>query len=209
MKLTQSIYLTVVVFALTACAAPVMPAFVTAPEPPLEWKVLLEKKVGCPDTTGTYELTPTVAILQNDSEWSFSNGKWYDYLMLIPFDRVTAETSTRDGNSLVYSSDRLLFESNEEGDKLWIVSPFRNNKKLMTHVFSEAENDYKCQVGNLVFPESKIQGGTEGVYLNGKIYRQATITSDGDLLFYEQVQSHKTIHRYYLFKMKNSKNSLG
>jgi hypothetical protein len=209
MKLTHSIYLTVVVIVLTACAAPVLPAFVTAPEPPLEWNVLLEKKVGCPDATGEYELTPTVAILQNDREWSFSIGKWYDYLMLIPFDRVTADKSTRGGNSLAYSPGSLLFESNEEGDKLWIVSPYRNSEKFMTHLFSEAENDYKCQVGNLVFPESKIQGGTEGAYLNGKIYRQATITSAGDLLFYEQVQSHKTIHRYYLFKRKNSKNSLG
>ncbi len=106
MKNTLSVYMIIVV-ALTGCAAPILPAFVTAPEPPLEWKVLLEKKVGCPDVTGEYELTPTVAILQNDSEWSFSNGKWYDYLMLIPFDRVTADKSTRDGNSLAYSPGSL------------------------------------------------------------------------------------------------------
>jgi hypothetical protein len=208
MKNTLSIYLTVVT-ALTGCATPILPAFVTAPTPPLEWKVLLEKKAGCPDVTGEYELTPTVAVLQNDSEWSFSKGNWYDYLLLIPFDRVTADKSTRGENSLAYSAGSLLFESIQGGDKLWVVSPEKNTEKFVTHVFRQTENDYQCQAGNLVFPEFKIQGGTEGAYLNGKIYRQATITSDGDLLFYEQVQSHKTIHGYYLFKLKNNKDSLG
>jgi hypothetical protein len=208
MKNTLSVYMIIVV-ALTGCAAPILPAFVTAPAPPLEWKVLLEKKVGCPDATGKYESTPKVAVLQNNSEWNFSNGNWYDYLLLIPFDRVTAEKSTRVGSSLAYSPDSLLIESNEEGNTLRVVSPDKNNEKFETHVFSKAENDYQCQAGNLVFPEFRIQGGTEGGFLNGKIYRQATITSAGDLLFYEQIQSHKVIHKYYLFKRKNSKNSLG
>ena len=209
MKHTQGVYLTAVVFALTACAAPVLPAFVTVPEPPLEWNVLLEKQVGCPDATGEYELTPTVAILQNDSEWSFSNGKWYYYLSLIPFNRVNAENFIHRENSLEYTPGSLLFESNEEGDTLRVVSPDKNNENFRIHVFSKAENDYQCQAGNLVFPEFQIQGGTEGGFLNGKIHRQATITSAGDLLFYEQVQSHEVIHRYYLFKMKNSQDSLG
>jgi hypothetical protein len=208
MKLTQSIYLTVVVIALTTCAAPVLPAFVTAPEPPLEWKVLLENRVGCPNATGEYELTPKVAVLQNDSEWSFSNGKWYYYLSLISFNRVNGEKFIRRENSLEYTPGSLLVESNKEGDTFRVVSPDKNNENFRIHVFSKAENDYKCQAGNLVFPESQIQGGTEGGFVNEKIYRQATITSAGDLLFYEQIQSHKVIHRYYLFKRKNSKGSL-
>ena len=208
MKNTLSVYLTIVV-ALTGCAAPILPAFVTAPAPPLEWKVLLEKKIGCPDATGQYESTPKVAVLQNNSEWSFSNGNWYDYLLLMPFDRVTAKKTTRVGNSLESSPGSLSIDLYEEGDSLQVVSPDKNNEKFRTHVFSKAENDYQCQAGNLVFPEFQIQGGTEGAFLNGKIYRQATITSAGDLLFYEQIQSHKTIHRYYLFKMKNSQDSQG
>jgi hypothetical protein len=204
MKNTLSIYLTVIVIVLTGCAAPILPAFVTAPEPPLEWKVLLENRVGCPNATGEYELTPKVAVLQNDSEWSFSNGKWYYYLSLIPFNRVNGEKYIRRENSLAYSPGSLLIESNEEVNTLRIVSPDKNNEKFMTHVFSKAENDYECQAGNLVFPVFQIQGGSEGGYINGKIYRQATITSAGDLLFYEQIQSHKVIHRYYLFELKNS-----
>jgi hypothetical protein len=208
MKNTLSIYLTVVI-ALTGCATPILPAFVTAPTPPLEWKVLLEKKVGCPDTTGKYESTPKVAILQNDSEWSFSHGKWYYYLSLFPFNRVHAEKIIRREKSLAYTPGSLLVESNKEGDTLRVVSPDKNNEIFRIHVFSKADNDYKCQAGNLVFPVFQIQGGSEGGYINGKIYRQATITSAGDLLFYEQIQSHKSIHRYYLFKKKNTQGSQG
>ena len=209
MKNTQSICLAVVVFALSGCAAPVLPAFVAAPDPPLGWKIVFEKKVGCPDTTGEYELTPRIAVLQNDGMWTISNGNWYDYLLLIPFNRVTGDKWTPDGNSLVYSPDRILIESNDEGNILRIVSPDKYNENFVTHVFSKDENDYKCQAGNLVFPEFQIQGGSEGSFLSGKIYRQATKTSAGDLLFYEQVQSHEVIHRYYLFKMKNSQDALG
>ena len=209
MNNTQSIYLAVIVFALSGCATPVLPEFVAAPEPPLDWKVVREKKVGCPDATGEYELTPKIAVLQNNGIWTISNGNWYDYLLLIPFNRVTADKWTPGENSLVYSPDTLLFESNDDGGTLRIVSPDKNNENFVTHVFSKDEYDYKCQAGNLVFPEFQIQGGSEGSFLSGKIYRQATKTSAGDLLFYEQVQSHEAIHRYYLFKMKNSQDALG
>ena len=209
MKNTQSINFVFIVFALSGCATSVLPEFETVPEPPSAWNIVLEKSFGCPDATGEYELTPKTAVLQSGGLWNISNGNWYDFLLLIPFNRVTAVKWNPGENPLVYSPDTLMFELKDEGESLQIVSPDKNNENLVAHVFNKDENDYKCQAGNLIFPEFQIQGGSEGSFLSGKIYRQATKTSAGDLLFYEQVQSHEVIHRYYLFKMKNSQDALG
>jgi len=205
----QNFYLAFVLIAIAGCAAPKPHPFVSAPEPPVEWSIWVEKNSGCPDITGEYELIPKVADFQKDGLWRVSNGNWYDYLLLIPFNRVAADEWTPDETSPAYSRGSLLFDSNEQGDTLRIVSPDKNNENVATHIFSKAENDFTCQAGNLVFPEFQIQGGTEGAFLSGKTYRQATITSSGDLLFYEQTQSHKTIHKYYLFRSIGSQDALG
>ena len=209
MKDIQSFYLAFIVITITGCATPRLPTFVSAPVPPVGWNVLLEEKVGCPNVTGQYELVPQVADLQKDGLWHVSIGNWYDYLLLIPFDRVSAHNLSSNDNLPIDSRFNLLFESKDQGRMLRITSPDKNAKNFATHAFSEAEKDYECQAGNLIFPEFQIQGGTEGSFLSGKIYRQATITSIGDLLFYEQIQSHKTVHRYYLFKLKNSSDTSG
>ncbi len=184
------------------CAVPTLPEFEMAPEPPVEWGIQLDSKVGCPNVSGQYELTPNVADLQQDDLWHISNGNWYDYLLLIPFNRAATVESAPGEIKPVYPRNSLLIELSKQEDTLRIVSPDKNNENFQAHVFSEAAKDYACQAGNMVFPEFKIQGGTEGSTLNGKTYRQATKTSNGDLLFYEQTQSHKTIHKYYLFKSK-------
>ncbi|MDX2417447.1 MAG: hypothetical protein QNK19_08300 [Xanthomonadales bacterium] len=191
------------------CAVSALPEFVTKPEPPVEWNVQIETKAGCPNVTGKYVSIPKVADLQQDGLWRVSNGNWYDHLLLIPFNRATAVESTPNQTLPEYSRNSLLIELNEQEGTLRIVSPDKNNENFATHIFSKAARDYTCQAGNLVFPEFKIQGGTEGSFLNGKTYRQATITSSGDLLLYEQTQSHKAFHKYYLFKSKESQGTAG
>lgn len=191
------------------CAVTPLPEFVATPEPPLEWKIQLETKIGCPNITGQYESTPRVADLQQDGLWRVSKGNWYDYLLLIPFNRVTAVKWTPDDVSPEFPHDSLIFVLNEQGNTLRVVSPDKNNESFATHIFSKSSSDYTCDAGNLIFPEFKIQGGTEGSFLNGKTYRQATITSGGDLLLYEQTQSHKTIHKYFLFKSNESHDRAG
>jgi len=209
MKNIRGYYLALFVFAIVGCAAPRLPAFVTAPEPPMEWRAFVENKAGCPDTTGEYELIPKVADLQKDELWRVSNGNWYDFLLLIPFNRVTADKWNPDEDPREYSRFSLLFESNNQGDMLRVISPDKRSEHFSTHTFREADNDFTCKAGYLIFPEFHVQGGAEGGYLNGKAYRQATITTSGDLLFYEQVQSHKVLHKYYLFKMKNNADTAG
>ena len=184
------------------CAASTLSDFEMAPEPPVDWGAQLDSKVGCPNVSGQYELIPKVADLQNDSLWHLSNGKWYEYLLLIPFNRASAIESTPGEIVPPSSHNSLLIELSEQENTFRVVSPDKNNENFQTHVFSQAANDYTCQSGNLVFPEFKIQGGTEGSTLNGKTYRHVTVSSNGDLLFYEQTQSYKSIHKYYLFKSK-------
>ena len=209
MKNIWGYYLALVVFAIVGCAAPRLPAFVTAPDPPVEWKIFVENKVRCPDATGEYELIPKVADLQNDGLWHVSNGNWYDYLLLIPFNRVTADKWTPDEDPPGYSNFSLIFKSNDQKDMLRIISPDKKSENFSTHTFRESDNDFTCEAGYLIFPEFHVQGGTEGGFLNGKTHRQATITSNGDLLFYEQIQSHQVVHKYYLFKMKNNRDTTG
>jgi len=87
---------------------------------------------------------------------------------------------------------------------LRIIHQLYNSESYVTHILKKANQDYRCEAGTLVFPEFVKQGGTEGATLSGRIHRQATKTSSGDLLFYEQVRSHKTVHTYYLFKSMDS-----
>ena len=194
------VYSLAFVAAMTGCSAQRLHEFVTAPEPPLDWKITLEKEVICPDATGKYASIPRVADLQKDGSWRISDGTWYDFILLTPSDRVPTEISTPFEKSATYSVSSLIIESKMDGQTLRVTNPDKNGEKLSKRVFSTAEDDYECKDGSLVFPAFEIQGGTEGAYLNGKIFRQANITSDGDLLFYEQVQSHKVVHKYYLFK---------
>ena len=209
MKSVPGYLLALVVLVIVGCAAPRLPAFVTAPDPPMEWKTFVENKVGCPDITGEYELIPEVADLQKDGLWRVSDGDWYDFLLLIPFSRVTADELNPDEDPHEYSRFSLFFESNDKRDMLRIISPDKKSEYFSIHTFREADDDFTCEAGYLIFPEFHVQGGAEGGYLNGKTYRQATITSSGDLLFYEQVQSHKVLHTYYLFKMKNNADTAG
>jgi len=204
MKHIRGSYLAVTIVAFTACATPRLPEFIAAPEPPLKWNVVLDEKAGCPDVNGQYDSIPNVAELQQDGLWRISSGNWYDYLLLLPYSRVTADKRIPNEISHASSQSNLVLESDDQLDTLRITSSDKNAGNLATHVFSKAKNDFTCDAGNLIFPEFKIQGGTEGAFLNGKTYRQATITSGGDLLFYEQIQSYKTVHKYYLFKVKDS-----
>ncbi|MFC1702743.1 hypothetical protein ACFL1J_08445 [Pseudomonadota bacterium] len=204
MKYVRGFYFAVAVVALTACATPRLPEFVAAPEPPLKWNVVLDEKVGCPNANGQYESIPTVAELQQDGKWRISSGNWYDYLLLLPYSRVKADKWIPNETPHANSRSSLVLESDNQLDTLRITSSDKNTEYLATHVFRKDKKDYTCDAGILIFPEFEIQGGTEGVFLNGKTYRQATITSGGDLLFYEQVQSYKTVHKYYLFKLMDS-----
>lgn len=200
MKNIKVICLSSIGAVIMGCAVSSLPEFVAKPEPPMEWQTHLETKAGCPNVTGQYESTPEVAELQKDGSWHVSNGNWYDYLLLMPFSRSTAVKRNPNKDVPGYPPNSLIIQLNEQENTFQIISPDKNNENFQTHIFSEVANDYTCQAGKLVFPEFKIQGGTEGSTLNGKTIRLATVNSRGDLLFYEQTQSHKTIHKYYLFK---------
>ena len=97
----------------------------------------------------------------------------------------------------------MLFEISPNGDTLRITNPVKNSKSYESHLLKKAEHDFKCEAGKLVFPEFVIQGGSEGTTLSGRVHRQATKTISGDLMFYEQVRGYETVHKYYLFKLKN------
>lgn len=202
MKVGRNYYLFGIVAVMIGCAVPMPPELVDAPEPPGEWKVRVEEKHGCPDTNGLYELTPQVAVLQNDYSWEISIGNWYDFALLLPFDRVATINRVPDETPPAFYPNGLLFESSPLGETLRITNPTKNSESFELHLFKQADQDYKCESGNLVFPEFIIQGGSEGSTLSGRIHRNATKTLGGDLLFYEQVRGFKTIHKYYLFKMK-------
>ena len=205
MKNWHVFYSIILVFAITGCAASSPPAHVATPEPPVKWKVSIVKKGGCPNVTGEYALIPNVAILQKNGNWRISTGTRFDYVLLIPFDRVGGEKWKPNKKSDAYSSTSLVFETNAQEDVIRIISPINNTKDFVAHVFSKNGDDYTCDSDKLVFPEFQIRGGTEGSILSGRIYRHAMITLGGDLLFYEQVQGQETIHKYYLFKMKDSR----
>lgn len=204
MKIGKKYYLTVIGVALIGCAAPMPPELVKAPEPPVEWNITLERKSGCPYTNGMYDLTPMVAIFQKNASWEISIGNSYDYILLLPFDRVAVLERVPNEALSALSGDELLFESSPQGDVLRITSSVKTSKSFETHILKKTDGDYKCEAGNLVFPEFKIQGGSEGSTLSGRIYRQATKTLRGDLLFYEQIRGYKTVHKYYLFKLMDS-----
>jgi len=196
--------LSFIVAAMTGCAAPKPPELVEAPDPPEEWKIVAERNFGCPDTNGEFESTPTVAVLQNDSSWKVSIGKSYDFALLLPFSRVKGVKQIPDKASSLWFIKGYSFESDPQGDTLRIIHQLYNSESYVTHILKKANQDYRCEAGTLVFPEFVKQGGTEGATLSGRIHRQATKTSSGDLLFYEQVRSHKTVHTYYLFKSMDS-----
>lgn len=202
MNLKQNYCVAVVIYLLAGCASPKIPEFVSAPQPPVGWGALDDSRIGCAIVTGKFELVPEVAVFQENGSWRISNGSWYDFLLLMPFSRVDSDTWTPSEAKNTYSHSSLFLESDNQGRTLRVTSPEKDSENFATHVFSQTDNDYACQAGNLVFPEFLIQGGTEGSYLSGKTYRQVTITSSGDMLFYEQTQSHKSVHRYYLFKSR-------
>jgi hypothetical protein len=204
MKIGKNYFLSVIVALSIGCAAPKPPELVDTPEPPREWKVTLEGKHGCPNTNGLYELTPKVAVLQKDYSWEISIGNSFDFLLLLPFDRVKALKRIPNETTFAFSHDSLLFESSPLGDKLRITNPIKNSESFESHLFNQADGDYKCDTGTLVFPEFIIQGGSEGSTLSGRVHRQVTKTLGGDLLFYEQVRGFKTVHKYYLFKLNGS-----
>lgn len=204
MKIGKNYLLLVMVVATFGCAAPKPPELVKAPEPPGEWKVIVERKSGCPYINGEYELTPIVAVFQKDASWQISGGNSFDFILLLPFDRVPALKQVPDETSSAFSRNKLLFESSPQGDTLGITNPVGNSNTFETHILKKIENDYQCANGSLIFPEFVIQGGSEGSTLSGRIHRQATKTLSGDLLFYEQVRGYKTVHKYYLFKLKDS-----
>jgi len=201
--------LSCVLLALMGCAAKGPPALVSAPEPPAEWKISVEKRVGCPEAAGEFELIPKVADLQKNGVWLFSDGEWYDFILLIPSSRVKANKWTPSEPLTEYSRSSFSIESEADGDVLRITTPDKNGNYFLTKVFRAAENDFSCESGELVFPEFKVHGGTEGAFLSVRIHRHATKTLSGDLLFYEQVRGFKTVHKYYLFKMKSRIDSSG
>jgi hypothetical protein len=209
MKIGKNHYLSVIATAMIGCAVQPPPELVDAPEPPGAWKVTVEKKHGCPDTGGLYELTPSVAIFQKDYSWEMSIGNPYDYALLLPFERVAAIKRVPDETPFAFFRDSLLFESNPLGDTLVVTNPIKNSENFESHVFKQADQDYKCEAGSVVFPEFIIQGGSEGSTLSGRIHRKVTKTLGGDLLFYEQVRGFKTVHKYYLFKIKRRTDSAG
>ena len=193
--------LSLIVVATIGCASPTLPELVKAPAPPNEWVGVKKIQMGCPDISGEYEPTPTVAILQKNSSWKISAGKTYDFLLLFPMNRVEEHVQKPDGTASIKTIKGFLIESDSEADTLRITHQLKNSANYVTHTFKKANRDFSCEAGNLVFPEFVKQGGAEGVTLNGRIYRQASITLSGDLLIYEQVRSYKTTHAYYLFKL--------
>lgn len=200
MKSILVYYLIAVSFVTVGCAASRTSPLVIAPGPPVEWSVIKRANVGCPDVTGEYVLTPMVATMKKHGVWQISTGNWFDYALLLPFDRAGVEKQRLNEKSGVYSRSSLVFESTALETVIEIVSPVNNADDFVAHVIRKSRNDYLCEAGSLVFPGFKITGGTEGSVLSGRIYRSATITLTGDLLFYEQVQGHETTHKYYLFK---------
>jgi hypothetical protein len=204
MRDTRFIYLLIVMFAILGCKTPRDSTLAVEPEAPAEWKVIVERKTGCPDVTGRYELIPKIAVMQKDGAWRISVGTRFDYALLLPFNRVKVDEWKRDEKTSANSGTSLVLAYNSKKEEIRIISPINDSDKFATRVISRTKNDYSCKAGSLVFPEFKIKGGTEGSTLSGGIYRRATITLDGGLLFYEKVQGQDTLHKYYLFKMIES-----
>jgi len=200
MKQRYIIVLVAVLFSLIHCSVPDISSLASVPEPPQKWKVIMKSVVGCPDVTGRYALIPKVATLQQNGVWLFSTGNWVDFALLIHFERAGIDTQMLKEKPSEYFTNSLVFKSNTLQGTLQVTSPVRNTEESVARILKKDEGDYACEAGRLIFPEFLIRGGTEGSVLSGRIYRRAVMTSDGDLLLYEQVQGQKTVHTYYLFQ---------
>jgi hypothetical protein len=185
---------------LVGCVTNHPPPLAVEPEPPIYWDVSPRAEAGCPNIAGTYLIIPEVATFQDSGDWYASIGDRTDYILLLPFGRVESERREVLEPSAEFSSNSLIFVSNNEEVKLQIISPIKETGGFSVHTFISDNGDYMCESGHLEFPEFEIHGRTEGAFLSGRIYRRATKTVAGDLIFYEQTQGQKTVHKYYLFK---------
>ena len=184
------------------CAVPAVPTLTLPPDPPSEWEVSTGSSTECHDITGEYELVPIVALLEENGAWHISTGNWFDSVLLFPFDRVDTNSWPSTERTHRYSNTSITIELFSQEDAIRIVSPVKNSDEFVAHIFSMTKGDYTCNLGRLVFLEFEISGGTEGSALNGRKYRHVTITNDGGLLFYEQIQGEIAVHKYYFFPKK-------
>jgi len=202
MKIKRIFILIVVAFVMVGCATVKVHPLATVPGPPMDWNASFEKKIGCPNISGEYGLIPDVATLQDNGIWGFSVGQWFDFSLLVHFSEAGAQEWKPNEKSGTDFNKVVVLKSNVQDGTVQIISPIKNADYSVEHTIRENEGDYTCESGVLVFPEFHISGGTEGTSLNGRIYRSATKTIAGDLLFYEQIQGQKTIHKYYMFKQQ-------
>ena len=92
MKKRHIVYSVFTLFAMMGCAAPDIAPVASMPGPPIEWEVIVEEVIGCPDLTGEYVLTPKVATLQQNGTWRLSTGRWFEFALLIPLEQVGVDT---------------------------------------------------------------------------------------------------------------------
>lgn len=202
MRSRRIFILIVVAFVMAGCATTKMYPLVTVPEPPMDWNASFQKKIGCPDITGEYRLIPDVATLQDKGIWGFSVGQWFDFSLLVSFRGAGVQEWKPNEKSGTNFSKNVVLKSNVQDSTVQVISPIKNADYSVEHTIRESEGDYTCELGVLIFPEFHISGGTEGASLNGRIYRSATKTLAGDLLFYEQIQGQETVHKYYMFRQQ-------
>jgi hypothetical protein len=200
MKIRFFLNLTLALFVMLGCSAAKTPSLESVPMLPKEWGTSVESKAGCPITTGNYWLLPEVATSADNGDWQFSTGHWFDFSLLMRFKKAGTPNQNVDQRSGADFTKILVLRSNVQDGSIKISSPINNSEYFVEHIIRERERDYVCRDGHLVFPEFQIDGGTEGSVLSGRIYRRAAKTITGDLIFYEQIQGQKTIHKYYLYK---------
>ena len=184
----------------TACAVSSQSSVVIPPEFPAAWTISINQETDCPDLTGVFDLTPEVAVLQQSGTWQLSKGNWFDYVLLLPIDQRIDDDLVVSNDSGKYIDNSLAIKTVENDELIQIISPVNNTNDFVLNILDQRAGDFECKDGSIIFPQSVLQGGTEGSFLEGTVLRSLTITRSGDLLFYELIRGQKESQKYFLFR---------
>lgn len=161
-------------------------------------KLALERVGHCPVIEGVFRKTPEVfRINDNEAGWMKERGTRTDYASAFPFNDVA--TSRSSINPPLRRID--FFEVAQESDSLFsVLRPRKSGDVMFLSIFSEAAGNFACGNGRIIYPETRLRGGSEGGSYNLRFIRHLMRAESGELVFYEQSNSAgRLAHRFFIY----------
>ena len=164
--------------------------------------VVASRLVGsCPYVEGVYNKTPEVfAVSAGTGTMEREQGQRTYYAYAFPFNRV----STSESSIAPRLRESDFFEITQKSDDAFTVfRPRIAGDAMLSSTFSMGDGDFVCTDGRIVYPETRVRGGSEGLNYNLRTIRHLMRSENGELVFYEQSNSAGNLaHRFYVYPEK-------